>query len=247
MSSYSPQVPTAVSQRLGTEEEMMTLVQSFPEVHLFLGYGAKAQYADVTEVLQGMEKQLLAVQERCAGKPWLAIYGGDISNEAAPDLGWLMASLRRKYNARLLAIQSAGTPDTTTDYHFICDEQYEEVQSADAAGGVVTGREVLYGGTRHGVAVGGTRYYMGAKLIKAIAPATKPILGTVFVAGGGGVAKQEIVYADEQAVPWVYIPSRAGVPAVYGSTFGPVHDWVKARLELGAPEGKPYACVTGNH
>lgn len=48
-----------------------------------------------------------------------------------------------------------------------CDEQYEEVQSADAAGGVVTGREVLYGGTRHGVAVGGTRYYMGAKLIKA--------------------------------------------------------------------------------
>ncbi|MEW5305658.1 MAG: hypothetical protein WDW36_008184 [Sanguina aurantia] len=220
MSSYSPQVPTAVSQRLGTEEEMMTLVQSFPEVHLFLGYGAKAQYADVTEVLQGMEKQLLAVQERCAGKPWLAIYGGDISNEAAPDLGWLMASLRRKYNARLLAIQSAGTPDTTTDYHFICDEQYEEVQSADAAGGVVTG---------------------------AIAPATKPILGTVFVAGGGGVAKQEIVYADEQAVPWVYIPSRAGVPAVYGSTFGPVHDWVKARLELGAPEGKPYACVTGNH
>lgn len=48
-----------------------------------------------------------------------------------------------------------------------CAEQYEEVQSTDASGNVVTGREVLYGGTRHGVAVGGTRYYMGAKLIKA--------------------------------------------------------------------------------
>lgn len=60
--------------------------QTLTQVHLFLGYGAKAQYADVTEVLQGMERQLLAIQERCAGKvgrpSWFLFVKGRISHLA---------------------------------------------------------------------------------------------------------------------------------------------------------------------
>lgn len=61
------------------------------------------------------------------------------------------------------------------------------------------------------------------------------------------MAKQEAVYADEHAVPWVYIPSRARHPEVYASTYGPVHDWVKSRLDSRMPEGMKCVCVSGNH
>ena len=35
------------------------------QVHLFLGYGARAQYADVAEVLKALEPMLRQIEERC--------------------------------------------------------------------------------------------------------------------------------------------------------------------------------------
>lgn len=59
------------------------------------------------------------------------------------------------------------------------------------------------------------------------------LLRNLFVMGGGGVAKDELQYADSIGLPWLYIPSRARNEAAYKSTFGPVHEWVKARLDQG--------------
>lgn len=66
----------------------------------------------------------------------------------------------------------------------------------------------------------------------------------MFVMGGGAVALEEMAYADTVGVPWVYIPSRARHTAAYGSVFGPVHDWVKTRMDSTAA-GKP-PMVVGN-
>lgn len=65
--------------------------------------------------------------------------------------------------------------------------------------------------------------------------------------GGGGVAKEELQYADAIGLPWLYIPSRARNEAAYNSTFGPVHDWVKGRLDSGPHTGAgAYATVAGH-
>jgi hypothetical protein len=47
-----------------------------------------------------------------------------------------------------------------------------------------------------------------------------------------------------QNVPWLYIPCRAGNEAAYKSTYGPVHELVKKRLEDGPKEGKKYVTVS---
>lgn len=40
-------------------------------------------------------------------------------------------------------------------------------------------------------------------------------------------------YNTQVGLPWVYIPTRARNVAAYNSLYGPVHDWVKSRLDQG--------------
>lgn len=53
--------------RLSSEAEVFKVAQSFREVHVFLGYGERAQYADVEEVLTALGTHLKAIQLRCEG------------------------------------------------------------------------------------------------------------------------------------------------------------------------------------
>ncbi|KAG2489649.1 hypothetical protein HYH03_011928 [Edaphochlamys debaryana] len=210
------------SKQLGSLEDVISTCVTYQEVYLFLGYGERAQYADVREVVAALQPYLDAVRERCAGRRWLALYGGDIAREAAPDLGWLCKVLQAEQGADLLAVQSAGTPDTHTEYHYVPEQQLDD------QGGV------MYGGTRDGVLVGGSRVYLAPELTDKDADG-KRLLKGVFAAGGGGVANQELQYVDRIGLPWVYVPSRAGKPEAYGSTYGPVHSWVEERLKDGRP------------
>ncbi len=61
-------------------------------------------------------------------------------------------------------------------------------------------QEILWGGTRNGKPVGGARYYLGPEFIST-AEGRTPLLKAVFVMGGGGVALEEVIYADQQ-VSW---------------------------------------------
>ena len=47
-------------------------------------------------------------------------------------------------------------------------------------------------------------------------------------------------------VPWVYVPSRARNEAAYRSTYGPVHAWLKTRVDEGPATGKNLVAVTAN-
>ncbi|KAG2487822.1 hypothetical protein HYH03_013539 [Edaphochlamys debaryana] len=210
------------SKPLSSLEELCSICKSYPEVYVFLGYGERAQYADVREVLAALRPHLEAVRERCGGRRWLAVYGGDIAREDAPDLGWLCRLLQAEQGADLLAVQSAGAPDEHTEYHYAPEQQLDE------QGGV------LYGGTRDGVLVGGSRVYLAPELTDRDEHGRRLLTG-VFAAGGGGVANQELQYVDRIGLPWVYVPSRARNEGAYGSTYGPVHSWVEGRLSDGRP------------
>ena len=52
-------------------------------------------------------------------QPFLAVYGGDKAQPDRPDIGWLMKRVQELYCCRLLAVQSAGTPDGHSDYFFM--------------------------------------------------------------------------------------------------------------------------------
>eukprot|EP00955_Chlamydomonas_euryale_P090380 364537-Chlamydomonas_euryale.AAC.2 len=107
-----------------------------------------------------------------------------------------------------------------------------------------SGLQILWGGTRDGRPVGGARYYLGDDFIRARG-GRPALLTAVFVMGGGGVALEEIQYADMCELAWVYIPCRARNEKPYGSTYGPVHEWVRERLDKGPSQGRKYTCVPG--
>ena len=50
----------------------------------------------------------------------------------------------------------------------------------------------------------------------------------------------------DQGVPWLYIPSRARNQEAYNSLYGPVHEWVRRRMDAGPREGKTLLSVAGN-
>eukprot|EP00195_Chlamydomonas_chlamydogama_P012718 CAMPEP_0202891296 /NCGR_PEP_ID=MMETSP1392-20130828/1391_1 /ASSEMBLY_ACC=CAM_ASM_000868 /TAXON_ID=225041 /ORGANISM="Chlamydomonas chlamydogama, Strain SAG 11-48b" /LENGTH=234 /DNA_ID=CAMNT_0049575001 /DNA_START=12 /DNA_END=716 /DNA_ORIENTATION=- len=232
--------------KIASDSELWELIRGYHEVHLFLGYGERAQYANVEEVLQALHPSLRRIENKCHGKPFLAIYGGDKAVEERPDLGWLMKQVQERYNCHILAIQSAGVPDAHVDFSFVCEQQFEKAKRTGPDGQEHEVDEVLYGGTRNGVPVGGSRYYLGAQLIKPSSHGGKRLLTCCWVMGGGGVALDEVKYADEQAVPWVYVPSRARNEAAYKSTYGPVHEWVIKRMSESGPQGKVSLLVSGN-
>jgi len=149
-----------------------------------------------------------------------------------------------EYDCKLLGVQSHGAPDTHTDYCFVAETQYETVARTNADGKTETSEEILWGGTRDGRPVGGARYYLGDDFIRARG-GRPALLTAVFVMGGGGVALEEIQYADMCELAWVYIPCRARNEKPYGSTYGPVHEWVRERLDKGPSQGRKYTCVPG--
>lgn len=44
-----------------------TRMNALPQVHLFFGYGERAQYADEEEALSALQPHLKAIQARCGG------------------------------------------------------------------------------------------------------------------------------------------------------------------------------------
>ncbi|GLI64289.1 hypothetical protein VaNZ11_007472 [Volvox africanus] len=206
---------------LSSFDKLIAVVKTYPEVYLFIGYGSRAQYADVDEVLRGLLPKFQDIRYRCGEKRWLGIYGGDKANVTAPDLGWLIKRLQDEHGCDLLAVQAEGEPDDHTTFHFIPERQTKPNSG-----------ETLYGGMHDGKLVGVSRIYLADELVKPDSGGLRLLTGLI-VAGGGRIAMEELQYADEVGLPWTYVPSRAGDIQVYGSTYGPVHNWVTDRLSNG--------------
>ncbi|GIL57053.1 hypothetical protein Vafri_12345 [Volvox africanus] len=211
--------------QLSSFEELLAVVKTYPEVYLFIGYGARAQYADVDEVIRGLLPMLQDIHYRCGEKRWLGIYGGDKANVTAPDLGWLMKRLQDEHGCDLLAVQAGGEPDDHPTFHFVPERQTKYDEHSGKT-------KTLYGGIHGGELVGGSRIYLADELVKPDSSGIRLLTGLIS-AGGGQIALEELRYADEVGLPWTYVPSRAGNTQAYGSTYGPVHNWVTDRLSNG--------------
>ncbi|GIL83789.1 hypothetical protein Vretimale_10465 [Volvox reticuliferus] len=210
---------------LSSFEELLAVVKTYPEAYLFIGYGGHAQYADVDEVIRGLLPMIQDIRCRCGEKRWLGIYGGDKADGSAPDLGWLMKRLQDEHGCDLLAVQAGGKPDAHTTFHFIPERQTKYDEGSGQT-------RTLYGGVYDGKLVGGSRIYLAEELVKPDSRGQRLLTGLI-AAGGGRIAMQELLHADDVGLPWTYVPSRARHVHAYGSVYGPVHDWVTDRLSSG--------------
>lgn len=101
---------------------------------------------------------------------------------------------------------------------------------------------LLYGGVRQGRPVGAAAFYLHDRLVKGC----PRLLTGVLVAGGGGIALQELQYAHAQGVPWTYVACRCRHRPYGGSTYGPVHAWATGAASAAAGDGgEKVACQGG--
>ena len=146
--------------------------------YLFIGNGPKLQYKDMAEVAQKLSFHIDKIQSSHGPGNWLAVYGGDTFVEDSPDLGAVMAFVKKTYQVPLLSVQGWSEVDDFVDYVMLYDEE------KDSNGSVV------YGGVFDGKLYGGTKIYLGAEFCKILG-------GVVNVDARGRVGRTEVAYARD--------------------------------------------------
>ena len=152
--------------------------KSIDSAYLFIGNGAKLQYKDMNQVTQKLSPILDNLEMAHGRGKWLAVYGGDTFVEESPDLGAVMAFVKKNYEAPLLSIQGWPEVDDFVDYIL----RYEEEKDS-------TGR-ILYGGVRDGILIGGTKIYLGPHFRKILT-------GVINVDARGRIGRAEVAFARE--------------------------------------------------
>jgi len=198
--------------KLMTNEGVVDLLKGSSEAHLFLGFGARAQYKDVNSLFLSMGPFLAALNSRAtaAGKPWVAVFGGDTALPSSPDLGMLMKLIKEHCQERvkLLAMQCWPEVDVHVDHVLY----YEEEKGPDGG--------TLWGGvSASGAPVGGTKFYMQAPIVTHI--------NSIIAIGGGAIATQELEFAMRSlpSMPIWYLQAESRNPGVFTDQCGPVNQW----------------------
>lgn len=70
-------------------EELLEFTRRFPKSYLFIGSGARLQFANPKQVIDDVITHL----SELANIPTLIIFGGDTANVDQPDLGYLVLIL----------------------------------------------------------------------------------------------------------------------------------------------------------
>ena len=146
--------------------------------YLFIGNGAKLQYKDMTEVAQKLSFHLDKIQSSHGPGNWLAVYGGDTFVEDSPDLGAVMAFVKKTYQVPLLSVQGWSEVDDFVDYVMLYDEEKDS-----------NGR-IVYGGVSDGKLYGGTKIYLGSEFSKILG-------GVINVDARGRIGRAEVTYARD--------------------------------------------------
>ena len=78
--------------RIDSDVELFRISRSFPSVHLFLGYGSKAQYRNVEEVMHAIDHHLTELQAKCTGQVGdnMLSYGLMVSLMGVAEPSWPM-------------------------------------------------------------------------------------------------------------------------------------------------------------
>eukprot|EP00092_Neocalanus_flemingeri_P102467 GFUD01131067.1.p1 GENE.GFUD01131067.1~~GFUD01131067.1.p1 ORF type:complete len:186 (-),score=72.08 GFUD01131067.1:200-757(-) len=171
----------------------MSIIKTFPEfssllaklnisaVYLFIGNGAKLQYASMSKVKTVLAPTIDHLNCKHGAGRWLAVYGGDTWVEDKPDLGACMHWVKQEYNPPMVAVQGWEECDKFVDYVY----KYEEEKD-------VQGR-TMYGGVKEGALVGGTKVYLGEQFRGLLT-------GIVNIDARGRVGTQELQFARQVGV-----------------------------------------------
>ena len=177
MMSYNCDASRFLSKDFNDVSKMMSK-KGLAAAYLFIGNGPKLQYKDMTEVTQNLTLHLDKIQSAHGPGNWLAVYGGDTFVEESPDLGAVMAFVKKTYQVPLLSVQGWSEVDDFVDYVLPYDEEKDP-----------NGR-IVYGGVSDGKLYGGTKIYLGAEFCKILG-------GVINVDARGRIGRAEVTYARD--------------------------------------------------
>lgn len=218
----------AKPQELATEADVLKVLEGKAAV-LFLGHGAKGQYADLYDVRSSVDVIVQRLDRTYGSGGWVAVFGGDNYNPEKPDVAYVLKYLKEKHGTKLFAVQSDivvpwGGVDSHVDYvHYVPTDQAPVL---DAAGNAVieNGKAKMttfWGGFAGGEAKGPTKFYLG----RAFTEGAHPVLKEVVAIGSGPIGKQEALYARARGIPLTVARAETKHPEVNGK-YGPLDDWV---------------------
>ncbi|MBU0745050.1 MAG: hypothetical protein KKE11_06790 [Gammaproteobacteria bacterium] len=214
---------------LRSDSELMNTIRHYSAAILFVGNGAKSQYADINSTLSKVDAVVSNLNSLYGEGRWIAVFGGDAYVADKPDIAHIVRYLKEVQGVPVLAVQSDvvvgwGGVDKYIDYvRYIPTVR---VPVLDLHGKPVFENDevktnILWGGFIDGKPAGPTGTYLGDAFINEV----NPVIKMVVAIGGGPITLEEIQYAYEHGVDIEYVRSEARYPEVNG-LYGPVDSWV---------------------
>ena len=147
-------------------------------VYLFIGNGAKLQYANMEQVKSSLAPVLTNITNTHGGSHrWMAVYGGDTYDPARPCLGCCMHHVKSEFSPYILSVQAWPEVDQFVDFVL----KYDEVKD--------TNGDVVYGGVLDNkTLLGGTSIYLGEEFRSVLT-------GVVNISARGRIGTVELDYA----------------------------------------------------
>ena len=155
-------------------------------VYLFIGNGAKLQYANMDKVKTVLAPAMESLDKKHGAGGWLAVYGGDTWVEDKPDLGACMHWVKQVYKPYMMAVQAWEECDEFVDFVYKYEEEKDE-----------QGR-TLYGGVKDGKLVGGSKVYLGEEFRRVLT-------GIVNIDARGRIGTQELAFAWQVGVDMLMV------------------------------------------
>ena len=185
-------------------DELLELVQSFPKRYVFIGSGARLQFANPQHAIDAV----LTYLGESIHQPTLILFGGDTANVDQPDLGYLVQHIKETFpnTVQVVSVQSWSEFCPFVEYVFKYPRTFCKVSKRE-----------LWGGVQDGLPVAATQYYLHHTLQHA--------LTALVCVGGGEIARQEFAYVIDQGIlKYHYIKTEVRHDREV-SLYGPTYDW----------------------
>eukprot|EP00656_Telonema_subtile_P002595 TRINITY_DN11170_c0_g1_i1.p2 TRINITY_DN11170_c0_g1~~TRINITY_DN11170_c0_g1_i1.p2 ORF type:complete len:245 (-),score=54.49 TRINITY_DN11170_c0_g1_i1:88-822(-) len=212
-----------------TEEALQKFLESYTARVYLTGFGSKMRYKNPEAALEQISKYAEVLNTTHGGpENWILLFGGDPSDPAKPDIGYIAQLAQKKLGVKLLAVQcdhvlhNWGGVDKHIDYAFYYPTQKDEKGL------------IQWGGVQLGEPIGATSVVFGQS------KAPRDWITTQISLGGGEIAKEEVQFALEHKcceVGYVQAECEIPNPEAPDDIYGPVETLIQAGGYQRCPDG----------